>query len=133
MRGLLVATARCCLVCVAPGSFPWLGGYVFFVGRLVLAQQGCGLQCVVEPVFLLSPVVTCVNSALAIYSFCYVICAAAGQACGVGGEGVGEGMGGISVSKSLCWGALFGLRLTWQGAQGFVGKEALFLTLQNVE
>lgn len=119
MQGLLAATARCCLVCVAPGSCPWLGGYVFFFWRLVLAQQDRGLQCMVKPVFLLSLVVVCVNSALAIYSFCYVTCLAAGQTRGMGAVEVGEGMSGISVSKSSCWGALFGLRLTWQGAQGF--------------
>lgn len=43
------------------------------------------------------------------------------------------GHSSLSVSKTLCRGALFGLRLPWQGAQGIVGKEVLFLTLQNAE
>lgn len=38
MQRLLAAAARSCLVRVAPGSFPWLGGYVLFVWRLDWAR-----------------------------------------------------------------------------------------------
>lgn len=45
----------------------------------------------------------------------------------------GAGRGAMSAGRALCRAALFGLGLPWQGALGIVGKEALFLTLQNAE
>lgn len=42
------------------------------------------LQSMMKPVFLLSLEVVCGNSALAIYSFCRVVCLAAGTARGSG-------------------------------------------------
>lgn len=45
----------------------------------------------------------------------------------------GAGRGAMSAGRALCRAALFGPGLPWQGALGIVGKEALFLTLQNTE
>lgn len=80
---LLAAAAGSCLVRVAPGSFPWMGGYVQFGGLSGLSSHVV-LQSMMKPVLLLSLEVVCGNSAIAIYSFCHLVCLAAGPARGRG-------------------------------------------------